>query len=225
MIQVLVPTRGRPQKQAEEVLESFLRTSSGKARIKFITEHDQRDNYTKEFSDSWVYYIDPQAGGMGGALNEGTKYHITQRDISAMGFIGDDHRFRSFGWDEEVSDALVNGGVAWAYDGVHGGDLPTQWFVSKDIVSALGWLALPDCRHFYLDNAWADLAYGAGCAHYLEHVFIEHMHFSFGKSELDETYMYSMKVGDGDHGRYFKWRNSGGFDRDLQIVKDVLRNR
>jgi hypothetical protein len=222
VIQVLCPTRGRPQKQMEEVVETFLNTSSGRAKLKFITEHDQRDNFTKPFSDSWVHYIDPQIGGMGGALNEGMKDFVTQKDITILGFIGDDHRFRSWAWDEEVSNALTNGGVAWAYDGVHGGDLPTQWFVSKDIASALGWLALPDCRHFYLDNAWADLAYGAECAYYLEHVLIEHMHFSFGKSELDDTYMYSMKIGDGDHGRYLKWRGSGAFERDLKIVRDVM---
>jgi len=218
---VLCPTRGRPASRLEEVLESFNNTRTlSDTELIFVQETDNPEPGLKHDAVLWryMYTITPR-GNMQAALNTAA---MQLAEPGILGFIGDDHRFRSEGWDQEIEDALATPGIAYGDDLVQGADLPTQWFVSSSIVKALGWFALPACNHFYLDNAWKDLGEALGILRYLPQVKIEHLHFSYGKSDIDDTYRHTMRVGSADAAKYSVWRHGPGFENDLWAIKSVL---
>lgn len=49
----------------------------------------------------------------------------------------------------------------------------------------------PDQIHLYLDDFWLHLGNTLGTIKYCPDVIIEHMHFTTGKSEIDQTYIES----------------------------------
>jgi hypothetical protein len=216
---VICPTRGRPVEQLLECYQSFKDT----AILPTTGFTFALDPGTPEFPEKIPQTVLTEpTGNMRAATNQAAKLYQDTFDI--LGFIGDDHRFRTYGWDVRIEEALKDGGMAYGDDGVQGEALPTQWFVTSDIVRVLGWLALPVCNHFYLDNAWIDLANAAKCRHYLPDVVIEHMHFSYGKSEIDDSYRYAMMVGSGDAYAYQQWRNSPDFTWDtLKVMETIIR--
>jgi hypothetical protein len=106
----------------------------------------------------------------------------------AVGFMGDDHRPRTKGWDTAYLAALIQMRVGMVYgdDGWQHETLPTQIAMTTDIVKALGWMAPPALVHMYVDNWWLELGRAAGCIRYLPDVVVEHMHPVAGKAEWDE---------------------------------------
>jgi hypothetical protein len=107
-----------------------------------------------------------------------------------LGFLGDDHRPRTPGWDERVKEAFrkMGSGLVYCDDGLQGERLPTAPFWSADIVRELGWFYPPTLQHMYADNAWLKLASDLGRCTYLPDVSIEHMHPSAGKAQMDDVY-------------------------------------
>lgn len=220
---VLCPTRGRGDEQLQEVIDTFQATRGMKSTILlFILDKDDETPHSLE-TYRWTYRLPVAPGSMGAALNKAAGLYHKWSD--AIGFIGDDHRFRSAGWDEAILTALKDGGIAYGDDGVQGEKLATQWFMTDDVYRALGWMALPECKHFYLDNAIMDIGRAANCLHYAPSAKIEHMHFSYGKSSMDETYAHTMRVGGNDQYHYNAWRNGESFQYDAYRVIGALEAR
>lgn len=229
MITVLVPTRGRPD-DAWAVLDTFeaTRTLSHTRLVFVIDEGDPAwEEYHKGRNSRWLTVIHPEhSGGMVAALNAGADATIRnwpREDI--VGFIGDDHRFRSKGWDQAIADRLKESpGFAYGNDLAQGGNLATQCFVNAKIVQALGWFGLPDCYHLYIDNAWMELGRAVDRLHYLPDVVIEHMHPAFGKSDWDEGHLRvnTSAMYDRDREAFTQWRNSPRFEEDVARVRHAL---
>jgi hypothetical protein len=108
----------------------------------------------------------------------------------AIGFMGDDHRPRTKGWDAAYLDALhsLGTGIVYGDDLLQGRNLPTQCAMTADIVAALGGMAPVNLRHMYVDNFWRELGRNAECLRYLPDVVVEHLHPVAGKAEWDEGY-------------------------------------
>lgn len=228
---VLVPTYKRGQKQMQELADSFTKTKLWDAtQLVFVIEPNDPISNAAKVDGAWIHVLpEPSAGGMQPALNAAALDYAAKSDI--LGFVGDDHRFRSNDWDEQIM-AMYNSKVfgptsAFMYgpDGSNNieRELPTWWFMRSDVVKALGWMALPQCRHFFLDDAIRELGKETQSLRYMPDVYIEHMHFSFGKSVQDETYNHTMRVGSGDEYRYRQWRYGPQFDEDVKKVRAALR--
>lgn len=103
----------------------------------------------------------------------------------AIGFAGDDHLPRTYGWAARYLDELemMGTGVVSCPDGFRRDKLPTQWAMTADIVRALGRMVPAPVDHLYCDNAVQDLATAADCYAYLDDVLIEHMHPLAGRRE------------------------------------------
>lgn len=183
MITVLMPSRGR-ERQAREAYEAFAATK----RLPDTEMLAVLDWTEPSYAGLPVTHIGShQSGlGMGPALNAGLSY--TTADI--IGFIGDDHRFRTDGWDEAIvaANAAMGGGIVYGNDLLRGEELPSQVFIDARIVRALGWMALPGAHHLFLDDAWRELGNRMGRLAYLPDVHIEHMHPTAGKAEWDANY-------------------------------------
>ena len=185
-ILVITPTRGRPQKAKAAYLTFTETRSLEDTAMVFVVDKD--DPTFMEYVDSGLPVVsyDHEGGGMAAPLNAAVADLATRCDI--VGFVGDDHRFRTPAWDEKIVDVLeTDPGVAYGNDLIRS-DIPTQVFINSAIVQALGWMAVPGCRHLYLDNGWRVLGLGIGSYHYVSSVVIEHCHPFFGRGEMDEGY-------------------------------------
>ena len=182
---VVVPSRGRPE-AAAELVEAFAETCTAATRLVFACDEDDPtlDEYVPEGrSFPPVYAVKPHS--MVSALND---VACKQLHTYAIGFMGDDHRPRTKGWDERYLDALrdLGTGIVYGDDLLQREKLPTQCAMTSDIIRALGYMAPPTLTHMYCDDFWRDLGRQAGCLRYLPDVVVEHMHPIAGKAEWDD---------------------------------------
>lgn len=197
---VLCPSRGRPDK-ATELLQTFESTASGETELIFVIDMDETGDYPGN-----VLRVGPHdRRGMTDPLNDAVARYWNDWDI--IGFVGDDHRFRTDGWAREVKNALTLPGFAYGDDLFQRERLATHIFISSEILRALGWMALPDCAHLYLDNAWMALGSAIESLHYLPDVIIEHLHPLAGKAVWDEGYnrVNAQSLYDSDGVAFHRW--------------------
>jgi len=205
---VVVPSRGRPQ-QARELADAFQQTCTADTELMFAV--DDNDNTLPQYQELAatpsgfpgptlarlfprisVGVVDEPAN-MVRALNQAAVAVATLFAPTpyAIGFMGDDHRPRTIGWDTDYLNVLrdLQTGVVYGDDLLQGRRLPTQCAMTTDIVRALGYMAPPALTHLYVDNFWLSLGEQAQCIKYLPDVVVEHRHPVAGKAQWDEGYM------------------------------------
>ncbi len=217
---VICPSRGRPDK-ALEAYQAFIKHKcNSDTEMVFVLDED--DPTVSEYSVPNIV-IPGGSNGMGSALNQGAAKFVDDYDI--LGFIGDDHRFRTACWDTHIAATLERegGGIAYGNDLLQGINLPTQVFMSSIIVKTLGWMCLPGARHLYLDNTWKTLGEGLKRLYYLPEVIIEHLHPLVGKAEWDDNYRRVNEPAVYEHDKivYDSWRE-GPYVRDVERLMTVL---
>jgi len=197
---VIVPSRGRPQ-AARELAQAFVETCTADTRLVFAVDDDDPDlpGYREVLSE---YRTAPIAVEVCIANNDDHTMVCALNKVAlalvniyrpapyALGFLGDDHRPRTRGWDQRYLDVLreLGTGIVYGNDLLQGDRLPTQAAMTADIVAALGYMAPPGLRHMYVDNFWRDVGQAAGCLRYLPDVIVEHLHPVAGKAAVDEGY-------------------------------------
>ena len=184
---VIVPSRHRPG-AAVELAEAFTATGAS-SRLVFAVDDDDptRFEYAKaleRYPWTTVHYA-PAPSTMVKTLNIAT--NLFAGEAFALGFMGDDHRPRTEGWDRLYVEALrdLGTGIVYGNDLLQGQNIPTQVAITADIVRALGYMSPPALTHLFVDNFWKDLGTLAGCLRYLPDVVVEHMHPIAGKAEWD----------------------------------------
>lgn len=177
---VIVPSRGRPE-SVEPVASDFFGNGTGLADLMFATDDDQP---LYPAYDGVQFTVGPRLR-MCGTLNA---VAIENADkYKYIGFMGDDHRTRTFGWDKSVITALESHNVVYGNDLIWGEGLPTAVFLRSENIQKLGYMAPPALIHLYLDNFWLELG-RATSVKYLDDVVIEHLHPSAGKAEWTPEY-------------------------------------
>lgn len=248
---VIIPTRGRPG-TVPEIMDSFRETCQGNTHLIFAVDESDPDVdaysdavrdalYSKGQEDGWRTW-EPRPGwrasgvcvtpavNMVDALNKVAAYLLnpevnSSRTLKAIGFMGDDHRPRTPGWDTAYLEALeLKPGLVYGDDLYQGRKIPTQVAISKSVVLALGHMAPDVLTHLYVDDYWKALGTAAGCLTYLPDVVVEHLHPAAGKAAWDEGYR---RVNDSEmyerdgaaYGEY--WTTHGS--RDVERVRMALR--
>jgi hypothetical protein len=191
----IVPTRGRPGNMGE-LIEAWLATIGGNSDLMFVADGDDPDwpAYFAYELPNCVSLLTIGArpdgsGGMPRALNLAAENYWDA--YRYLGFMGDDHRPRTPGWDSryvEALDAMGGIGVVYGDDTVQGPNIPTQCAMSSAIPKALGYFCPPGFRHLYLDNVWKLWGESIGRLKYLPNVIVEHLHPVAGKAEWDQHY-------------------------------------
>lgn len=206
MIAIFVPSRGRPRRAAEMV-QSVRDTATGPVTVVVAVDPDDPTVAEYQRKVPGVVVL-PERLRYVATLNRLAAEHWDTHDI--LGAYGDDVIFRTRGWDERIQEALATPGIAFGNDLAHQDGFPTAVFMSSVIAQALGWLALPRCRHLYVDNAWQLIGERLGILRYLPDVVIEHMHEVYGKAPKDQTYIdvYDDN-GALDYGAYQEWLADG----------------
>jgi len=183
---VVVPSRGRPEK-ARALTQVFRDTCT--ADTKLVLSLDSDDPTRTDYPIDVAAYIGPNRS-MVEALNEAVTAYAPSMSF-AVGFMGDDHCPRTYGWDQAYLDALheMGTGIVYGNDLLQGERLPTQCAMTVDIVQALGFMAPPTLTHLAVDNFWVDLGRAADCIRYLPDVIVEHRHPVAGKAAWDAGYL------------------------------------
>ena len=191
MISILCPTKYRPE-GLRRMWESALETSSLKLElVLYVEEYDletlhdipllpNNDSINTIIGDGQQIY-----SNLHNVCCDASKYDIV------MG-AADDIVFRTKGWDKRVVeefDKLNKDQIAYVYpnDGHHGENLGTHGFFHRNWFNTLGYLSPPIFSVDYSDNYVMDLSRSLGRAIYMPDVLVEHMHWSFGKSDFDVT--------------------------------------
>lgn len=208
---MIVPSRGRPHAVADLAAAFAGTVQVDGTRLVLAVDLDDPDlgRYLKavaEVADGRVTVESVKGGRMAAALNETAVAVAADPSVEAIGFMGDDHRPRTVGWDAAYLSALreMGAGIVYGDDGLQHEALPTQCAMSSSIVRTLGWMCPPVLQHLWIDNFWRDLGNLAGCLRYLPDVSIEHMHPYVGKAEMDEGYVRvnALEMIDADRGAY-----------------------
>jgi hypothetical protein len=207
---MFVPTRGRTA-QAEILQSDFLRTCRGNTEVIFIVSSD--DSYLPVYRmmrDSGqlhkIIEVTPQRRGLTDPLNFGFQKWLADPRVFpsfAVGFMGDDHRPRTAGWDVRYVEALtaLSGrcrdrsrpglGLVYGNDLLQGENLPTQVAMTTNIPTVLNRMVPWELAHLYTDTYWLELGKKLGKISYLDDVVIEHMHPGAGKAAVDAGYEFS----------------------------------
>jgi hypothetical protein len=221
---VVVPSRGRPDALRDLVGAFQMTTTAGTRLVVAVDEDDpylvgyhrvQEATRACQIGTGPVYlepvpYFDLVVGPpsrIGPILNDVVPRYAV--DSFAMGFMGDDHRPRTQGWDRAYVDALyeLGTGVVWGDDLIMGPQIPTQVAMTSNIVLATGHFVPEGMKHLWLDNAWKAIG-EATSFRYLPHVIVEHMHPIAGKGEWDASYRANNtdEVFEHDRLRFLEWQ-------------------
>ncbi len=188
---IYVPTKGRPD-NAKRLQDQFYKTTRLMSRIVFInSDNDPKlEQYTglKE-----QILVSPTKPGFVNPLNLGYREDRRKVFSFALGFMGDDHMPRTYGWDEIYVHHLLEmkAGFVYGNDGFQGANIPTQIAMTWEIPLTLGFMTLPQLKHLYADNWWLDFGKAISKIKYLPSVVIEHLHPAAGKAQQDIGYDFS----------------------------------
>lgn len=218
---VIVPTRGRPQ-NAARLEKAFEETESLNAGLVFVADHDDPELIAYHTAvDRLLVYRGETGNGLVPSLNWAAGLYADVYDY--LGFMGDDHRPVTTGWDAHVLGALdaAEPRVVYGNDLLQGEHLPTAAFLPARMVRALGWMAPPVLRHLYVDNFWLELGQALMGLRYLPDVVIEHVHPAAGKTAMDERYavVNSAEADMLDRQAWRQFRHGDGFASAVRRVQ------
>jgi hypothetical protein len=218
-LMVIVPSRGRPQNIAA-LHDAWQSTTIGSAQLLIAVDDDDPTlgDYEKVCADRGIDLTVGPRLRMCPTLNkvasERAPHHF------AIGFLGDDHRPRTVGWNQTYVDTLqgIGTGIVYGNDLLRGETLPTQVAMTADIVQALGYMVPPGIKHLWADNVWFDLGHAIDRIRYLPDVIVEHLHPVVGKGEWDAGYteVNSDAANDADRSAYRRWLET---QKDIDVAK------
>lgn len=191
-IELICPSRGRPD-AAKQLLASFKDTAVlDTTRLIFAVDDD--DPTVADYPGEVV--IGPSSGDPTAPLNR-LAFAST---ATICGFLGDDSRLVTKGWDREVERALREPGFAYGPDDTSGPAIwPSTCFVTTDIVRAIGYFALPSLKRGFFDRQWISVARAAKLERPLR------SHFPHDNSE----HPVAKAVIQADEKAFLEWGNAG----------------
>lgn len=176
---IVLPSRGRPT-----LLQRYFDEGQPEQPGVVVIDTDQMHLYSElRYPAHWsVFSASPRCGFVR-AMNEAFARYPNEPWYA---FGGDDVIGRTPHWDTLLAAAVTPSTVVWPNDGIRGAcTLPV---IGGDLVRALGWLCHPDLTHIYCDTLWGDIARVLNIGTYRSDILVEHLHFSNGKAEYDQTY-------------------------------------
>lgn len=183
---VICPSRGRPD--SIRALHEAWQETSAVAELLVVVDADDPSlpEYLGLRSQVRIE-VNSVAQRLGPILNAFAVPAANNYDV--IGFMGDDNRPRTPGWDSALTGGLTDRpGVAYGNDLIQGSKLPTSAVISASIIRELGYMCPPPVTHLFLDDFWRKLGEDIGCLLYFPDVIIEHLHPAVGKAQWDEGY-------------------------------------
>lgn len=183
----ILPSRGRPH-----LLQRFFDEGKPQERGCVVIDDDQEEMYAAiQIPRTWVWLTISQRSGYVKAANAAFNMFP---DEPWYALAGDDSVGRTPGWDTTLAEIATPNRLSWGNDLVCGHC--TQPFIGGDLCRALGWFLHPALGHLWCDTVWGDIQKALRIGTYRRDVIHEHLHFSIGKAERDQTYRERQTRGD-----------------------------
>ena len=198
-ISILCPTRGRPD-GFREMVESARTMATYPRQIEVVAYVDD-DDPDEEWYHVWherLRYIDGPRILLSEAWNE--CYEHSEGEI--LMHAGDDIRFLTEGWDVVVRNAFAGfpDKILFAYGddlGPNGKVFGTHGFVHRRWVETLGYFVPPLFSSDWNDVWLNEVAQMIG-RHMALPIITDHLHYTFGKAERDQTHADREERGERD---------------------------
>lgn len=232
MLTVIVPTRSRPE-AALQVVNAVVDTRQihDTNVVLAVDSDDPMLDLYREVAGTRpdMTRVEVVRGGwMVAALNEAAMRVVADSEVTAVGFLGDDHRPRTRGWDAAYLSALheLGAGIVYGDDLLQHEFVPTQCAMSASIVRALGWMSPSELKHMYVDTFWKDVGNVARKLRYLPDVVVEHLHYLNGKATEDDGYrrVNAREVFDADERVFRALHASGVVRRTGDVIRRLADN-
>jgi hypothetical protein len=210
-------TRNRVE-NCKRFIEAWHRT---RASSKVYVRLDEDDPALESMIElSWPATFEINIGPrvrIAGAMQEMFKKYPNE---SWYGIMADDVIPGTEFWDQRLIQAAGSHNISCANE-VHEKSiricLPC---VGGDLVRLLGFFAIPTVEHFGTDTFWESIHHCCDLNNRQTDVILEHAHFSFGQSQLDQTYQDSQSVRQQDKRAYKLWMNEH-FDEVLSKLNQA----
>jgi|10_taG_2_1085330.scaffolds.fasta_scaffold00397_27 hypothetical protein len=198
MISLLVPTRNRVR-SVVSLIKSIHDTAESLDNIEFCFYIDDDDSNSISFFENLPddeefknikCIIDKQIL-LSETYNE--MYKVAEGDI--IMYAADDIKFNTKNWDTIVENKFKEfedgAALVFGFDGIQApGHLATHGFVHRKLIDLLEYVLPPYFGADYADHWMTEIYSQVGRKIFVD-LDIEHMHYSKGKTPIDETYLSS----------------------------------
>lgn len=198
------------------------------------------DRYKLRLPPNWTVHQEPAHLGLQGSMQWCYRQFP---DATSYGWLADDTRPRTAGWDVQLEQAAGAWNLAYASDNwisndqtgrdrlQTGHDLSSGLCFGGDLVRAVGWWALPGVFQAGIDTAWTEIVRPWNLHRYVADVLVEHRHWRDNarpKDSLDDAAWIDLDLTVRD-----RWGWSRGYRDALQragngaeptgAIRDALR--
>lgn len=172
-----LPSRGRPH-----LISRVFKNIPTEPGI-LAVDDDQAELYQAvDLPPKWKLVVLPRM-----ALSEKLNALFYQNhDAPYYGIICDDMVAETPNWDRLLELAAGAWHIAYADDCLHR-RIGAAAF-GGDLIRTIGWLVCPTIKHFFLDDVHEVIANEFKIGRQNSHVKIPHLHFTTGKTPIDQTY-------------------------------------
>jgi hypothetical protein len=219
---LIVPSRGRPD-NIVRLYEALIKTN---ADVELVVGTDQDDPKIQQYYDvianrNISMVVSPERSRFGPTLNSIAKRYADEYEYLA--WCGDDHLPITKEWDKRYREELskMKSGIVYGNDLVQGVNIPTQMAFTSNIVKALGYAVPEGFIHLFIDNFFLELGKRLDGAIYLEDVIVQHLHYSVGNSQQDQTYKEanSPENWSNDQKRFHQYMTEE-IDKDVEKIRN-----
>tara|TARA_B100000085_G_scaffold273865_1_gene289821 strand:+ start:83 stop:1162 length:1080 start_codon:yes stop_codon:yes gene_type:complete len=200
---ILTPTRNRPN-NCERFIKSVYNSARTKKNVEMLFYVDSDDPAIDAYK-SLHWHAQKEYEGFkkiefvfGDPMSVSVSWNIIAEkcigDVLIMG--NDDLVYQTDGWDEKLDQELDQYKqdkvyVAWMNDGINGDRHCAFPIVSREWYKCLGRFT-PGTFNFGYNDTWIfEVGKMLDRLHYIPFIKAEHLHFSVGKSDMDDTYAHN----------------------------------
>lgn len=167
------------------------------------------DETVKDYQDirlpaNWTIHYEPEWGSLQASMSWCFQQYP---EATHYGWLADDVRPRSMGWDASLEAMAGEWCLSYARDLwlsenpsrlaelEDGTNLSSGLCWGGELVRTVGWWALPGVRQAFIDVAWCRIIEPLSLQRYAGHVTVEHLNYRTGKRPMDAVDEWS-RAGD-----------------------------
>jgi hypothetical protein len=198
----ILPTRSRPA-SCQRFIDNWINTESSTDVLVRLDECDSElENIV---SLDWPKNFKVKIGKREGVAKATNELFQEFKDEPWYGFLADDFVPKTVHWDKKLAEAASNKFISYPNDMAEREDLPTLPCVGGNLIREIGYFGFPFTHHYYVDTVYQFIGKHLGIIKRLDDVVVEHMHYEFGKSNLDIVYQQSSEKFKNDKSIWKQW--------------------
>ncbi len=228
----LLSTRGRP-KQAQATIDACQKAGMTSQGVVYVDEDTGLYDRLR-LPANWTIHREPEWLSLQGSMSW---CFDSYPDATRYGWLADDVRPRTKGWDKLLEAAAGGWRLAYARDLwmsendfdvqrlQRGTDLSSGLCWGGNLVREVGWWAFPPVKQAGIDTAWTALIAPLELHAYCKDVIVEHLNWRTGKRPKDHIDSWDadgVPYIDQDIVARNEWVNSAGYRDTLTRLRAAL---